>query len=320
VKRFTEPHHLASLLTLAHDIHQHLWPESLVRALSDRREPPMLLRGRDGWRLRLRGEPEAPVDLGDHDPGRRAALAEADGLDRVLVAPSTPLGIEALRAAEAEPLLEAYHEGVGALPEPFGAWAAVGLAAPDAAALSRRIDEGFAGACVAAEALGGPAGYDRLGPVLETLERRDAPLLIHPGSVALPAPHGAPPWWGALTDYVSSMHAAWHAFAVWGRPAHPGLRVCFAMLAGLAPLHRERLLARGGRLSQDPGVFLDVSSYGERAVDMVVREIGVDPLVFGSDRPVVEARELALGDAVDAALRERNPARLLGAVPAQVPA
>jgi predicted TIM-barrel fold metal-dependent hydrolase len=307
-------------VTLAHDIHQHLWPESLVRALSERREPPMLLRGRDGWRLRLHGEPEAPVDLGDHDPDRRAALAEADGLDRVLIAPSAPLGIEALPAADAEPLLEAYHDGVGALPEPFGAWVAVGLAEPDAAALSRRLDEGFAGACVAAEALGGPAGYDRLGPVLETLERRDAPLLIHPGPVALPAPHGAPPWWGPLTDYVSSMHAAWHAFAVWGRPAHPGLRVCFAMLAGLAPLHRERLLARGGRLSLDPGVFLDVSSYGERAVDMVLREVGVDPLVFGSDRPVVEARELALGDAVDAALRGRNPARLLGAVAAQVPA
>src|SRR3954447_23996855 len=111
----------------------------------------MLLRGRDGWRLRLRGEPEAPLDLGDHDPGRRAALAEADGLARVLVAPSTPLGIEALPAAEAEPVLDAYHEGAGALPEPFGAWAAVGLAAPDAAGLSRRIDHGLAGACVAGQ-------------------------------------------------------------------------------------------------------------------------------------------------------------------------
>src|SRR5436190_954455 len=208
-------------MALAYDIHQHLWPDALLRALAERREPPQLLRGREGWRLRLRGEPDTPVDLADHDPDLRAALAEAD----------------------------------------------------------------------------------RLGPVLETLERRDAPLLVHPGPIAAAAPEGAPRWWGALTDYVSSMHAAWHAFAVWGRPAHPWLRVCFAMLAGLAPLHRERLLARGGRLPLDPGVFLDVSSYGERAVDMMVREIGVDRLVLGSDRPVVEARSLALGDAVDAALR-----------------
>jgi hypothetical protein len=107
------------------------------------------------------------------------------------------------------------------------------------------------------------------------------------------------------------MQTAWHAFAVWGRPAHPGLRVCFAMLAGLAPLQRERLLARGGTAISDAGVFLDVSSYGERAVDAVLREVGVDRLVYGSDRPVVPAAELPLGDAVRTALRRRNPARLL---------
>jgi 6-methylsalicylate decarboxylase len=293
------------------DVHQHLWPEPLLRALSQRREPPMLARGDQGWTLRLRGEPEAPVDLGDHDPDRRAALAHADGLERVLVAPSTPLGIEALPAGEAEPLLEAYHEGVAALPAPFGGWAAVGLAAPDPAALGVLLDEGFAGACVAAEALHDPAGYDRLGPVLETLERCGAPLLIHPGPAPAPAPPAAPRWWAAVADYVTAMHTAWYAFAAWGRPAHPGLRVCFAMLAGLAPLHRERLLARGGRALADPAVFLDVSSYGDRAVDAMVRELGVDQLVFGSDRPVIAPRELSLGDAVRAAIRERNPDRLL---------
>lgn len=294
------------------DIHQHLWPEPLLRGLSQRREPPMIVRGARGWMLRLLGEPEAPVDLADHDPDRRAALVDADGLDRALVAPSTPLGIEALPAAEVEPLLAAYHEGVAALPAPFGGWAAVGLRAPDPAALSRHLDQGFAGACVAADALGGPAAYERLGPVLETLERRGAPLFIHPGAVATAAPRAAPRWWAALTDYAAAMQTAWYAFAVWGRPAHPRLRVCFAMLAGLAPLHRERLLARGGQPARDPGVFLDVSSYGERAVDAVLREVGVDQLVFGSDRPVVAARDLSLGDAVRAALRERNPSRLLG--------
>ena len=58
-------------------------------------------------------------------------------------------------------------------------------------------------------------------------------------------------------------------------------------------------------------MFLDVSSYGDRAVDAVLREVGVDRLVHGSDRPVVAPLELPLGDAVRAALRERNPARLL---------
>lgn len=73
----------------------------------------------------------------------------ADGLERALVAPSTPLGIEALATGEAEPLLDADHEGVRALPGEFGAWAAVALAEPDAAALEPLLDAGFADACVA---------------------------------------------------------------------------------------------------------------------------------------------------------------------------
>jgi predicted TIM-barrel fold metal-dependent hydrolase len=106
------------------------------------------------------------------------------------------------------------------------------------------------------------------------------------------------------------MNAAWHAFAAFG-PGHPRLRVCFAMLAGLGPLHRERLLVRGGRAVARPDVFLDTSSYGPRAIDAVIREIGVDSLVYGSDRPVLPAAEPALGEAVHVALRARNPARLL---------
>jgi hypothetical protein len=302
------------------DIHQHLWPEPFVRALSLRSEPPMLVRRADGWALRLRGEPEAPLDLGDHDPDRRAALVRADGLDRALVAPSVPLGVEALPAGEAEPLLEAYHAGVSALPVEFGAWAAVGLADPDPVALAGLLDAGFAGACVAAGALGGPDGLDRLGPVLETLERRGAPLLVHPGPAPAADADGLPRWWAALTGYVATMQTAWHAFAVWGRAAHPGLRVCFAMLAGLAPLQRERLVARGGPAISDPDVFLDVSSYGARSVDAVLREVGVDRLVHGSDRPVVPVAELPLGDAVRTALRERNPARLLSTTITEVPA
>jgi hypothetical protein len=302
------------------DVHQHLWPEPLLRALSLRHETPRLVRRRDGWALRLRGEPEAAIDLADHEPDRRAALVRADGLDRALVAPSVPLGIEALPAAEAEPLLAAYHEGAEALPEELGAWAAVALAEPDPSALEGLLGAGFVGACVSADALAGPDGFDRLGPVLELLERRGAPLFVHPGPA--PAPPSdvgrMPGWWSALTGYVASMQAAWHAFAVWGRPAHADLRVCFAMLAGLAPLQRERLLARGGSAPNDPDVFLDVASYGGRTVDAVLREVGVDRLVEGSDRPVIGLTDLGLGDAVRTALRERNPARLLSPTTTEV--
>ena len=301
------------------DVHQHLWPEPLLAELARRREAPRLRRHRDGWLIEVPGEPDSPVELSDHDPDLRAELVRADGLERAYVALSSPLGIEALPPAAARPLLDAWHEGAAALPFEFGAWAAPCLAEPDAGELAALLDRGFAGACVPAGALAYAAGWERCGPLLELLEERDAPLFVHPGpdpgavraeGIAA-AGARVPPWWPALTGYVAAMNAAWHAFAAFGRPSHPGLRVCFAMLAGLGPLHRERLVARGGLSAADPNVFLDTSSYGPRAVDAIIRELGVDALVYGSDRPVIPAAEPGLGEAVQIAMRVRNPARLL---------
>jgi predicted TIM-barrel fold metal-dependent hydrolase len=306
------------------DVHQHLWPEPLLAALARRDKPPRLVRHGDGWTFEIHGEPDGPVDLADHDPDRRVRALDALGVDRAIVAPSLPLGVEALPADEAAPLIEAYHRGVADLPPRFGAWASVSLAAPDPRALADLLDQGFAGACVAAEALSGTAGFAALREVLDVLERRGAPLFIHPGpsplTLATPCASDAPAWWPAMTRYVASMNAAWHAFGAIGRPAHPRLRVCFAMLAGLAPLHRERLVARGGRPAADPLTFVDSSSYGARAVDAMIRELGVDAIVHGSDLPVVAGLEPALGEAVRVALRERNPARLLTSQTAEVPA
>jgi hypothetical protein len=313
LKRFTETFNKNVQI----DVHQHLWPEPLVAELARRREPPRLRRRREGWLVEVPGEPDAAVDLADHDPEARAALVRADGLDRAYIALSCPLGIEALPPDAAGPLLEAWHAGVAALPAELGAWAAPCLAEPDPAGLAVLLDDGFVGACVPAEALATRAGLERCGPLLELLEERGAALLVHPGPApdTLSALGGGdatlPPWWPAATRYVAAMNAAWHAFAAFGRPAHRRLKVCFAMLAGLGPLHRERLVARGGRSAPDPDAFLDTSSYGARAADAVIRELGVDALVYGSDRPVLPAAEPALGEAVRVALRARNPARLL---------
>ena len=110
------------------------------------------------------------------------------------------------------------------------------------------------------------------------------------------------------------MSAAWHAWAEWGRRAHPQLRVVFAMLAGLAPLHAERLAARGGpsEAVHDALTFFDTSSYGPRAIDAMLRVVGVDRLLYGSDRPVIAPVALsALGPAAEHAIGVSNPERLV---------
>jgi 6-methylsalicylate decarboxylase len=310
------------------DVHQHVWPEALIAALRARRRPPRMR----GWILELAGEPDYEVDPAAHDVEARAALADTDGLDLALVSLSSPLGIEWLAPDEAGELLEAYHEGVLALPAPFGAWAAACLSEIDPPALERELDRGFVGLQLPATALLDAAGYDRVGPLLEVLERCRKPLLVHPGpaggvgSVAQEigdvwvarevsdrsVTRETPPWWPAIVSYVQQMHAAWFFFRAHGRSRHPDLKVCFALLAGLAPLHGERFAARtGDRNVIDEDVFLEVSSYGTRAVDATVRVLGIDPLVNGTDRPYGEPVRLDLGAAAIHALRSVNPLRLL---------
>jgi hypothetical protein len=312
------------------DTHQHLWPESLIATLASRREAPLLRRDGRGWALRLRDEPDCAFDPADHDPDQRARLVARDGVGRALLAISSPLGIEALPRAEAEPLLDAHNTGLLELGGPFGVWGAVSLRPPDPADVDALLDAGAVGISLPAGALGGPHGLERCGALLERLVRRGAPRLVHPGPDPWrfwrPQPYAepaVPAWWPAMTRYVADMNAAWHAFAAFGRPAHPRLRVVFAMLAGLAPLHGERLAVRGGPAGAiaDEHVFYDTSSYAVRAIDALVRCVGIDQLVHGSDRPVVAASPAApLGAAAAEAMTGANVARLLGEGPIAVAA
>ena len=289
------------------DVHQHVWPEALIEALRARRAAPRLR----GWTLELAGEPDYEVDPRDHDADQRAAVARADGLDLALVSLSSPLGIESLPPHDATELIAAYHEGALTLPEPFGAWAAACLTDVDAGALSRELERGFVGLQLPATSLLDREGYDNAGPLLEVLEEEGLPLLVHPGP-ATAIPGDQPAWWPAMVSYVQQMHAAWFAFRVHGRPRHPRLRVCFALLAGLASLHGERFASRAGdRGVVDRDVFLDVSSYGTRAVDATVRVVGIDALVNGSDRPYAEPVSLDLSPAALHAIRSANAMRLL---------
>jgi hypothetical protein len=289
------------------DVHQHVWPPALIEALHGRAAQPSL----SEWRLSLSGEPDYEVLPADHDIDLRARQARDDGVEVAIVSLSSALGIEQLAPDEAAPLLDAYHEGALELPTPFRAWAAAGLSDVDPDALARLLDRGFVGLQLPATTLLDERGYAHVAPLLDVLEAGDRALFVHPGP-ATRSRGVVPGWWPAIVDYVQQMHAAWYGFRVFGRPRHPRLRVCFAMLAGLAPVHSERFAARTGERSVvDKQCFLEISSYGTRAIDAVVRVLGIDVLVNGSDRPYAEPVVPDLGDAVMFALRNANPDRLL---------
>jgi hypothetical protein len=305
------------------DVHQHLWSPELLDALARRARAPRVRRAGADWALELAGEPPSTVPA--DDGGARAALVHDDGLDQAVVALSTALGVELLPPAEAEPLLAAWDATAATLPPELQTWAAASLTGDldDEATRLRPRLERHSGLCLPAAALATPAAVQRLSPLLDVLERSGRPLFVHPGPANVAA--DAPAWWPALTDYVAQLQAAWLAFVVAGRPAHPRLRVVFAALAGLAPLQSERLAARGGPAQAartDPHLFYDTSSYGPHAIGWMTITAGLRQLVHGSDRPVVAFAPQAgpgLGDAAWLALSTTNPERLFAPEPDATP-
>jgi 6-methylsalicylate decarboxylase len=178
---------------------------------------------------------------------------------------------------------------------------------PDPDDVDRVLGRGCVGLSLPAGALSSVDALSRLHSVLARLELLGAPVLVHPGPGRRePQARGEasladPLWWPALTRYVADMQAAWLAFLAAGRLQHPELRVVFSMLAGLAPLHAERLASRGGPAPDvpDPLVFYDTSSYGPSAVRRLAELVGAQQLLYGSDRPVVEPGEVNTPNRLD---------------------
>jgi hypothetical protein len=289
------------------DVHQHLWVAELVEALRARSSAPRVI----GSTLCLDGEPNYEIDPVVQQPDRRAALDPALAL--IVLSMSSPLGMESLPPDQARPLLSAWHEGVLQLPPPFTAWASVSLLEPDLDELNVLLDKGFAGVQVPATAMSTPAAVERLAPVLRVCEQAGRAVFVHPGPVGSDlARAGLPPWWPAVVDYAAQLHAAWWAWHAVGRSLLPTLRICFAAGGGLGAVHLERFLARGGQdRCLDRDTFVDTSSYGARAQDALIRVLGIDVIVNGSDRPYAEPADAGLGSAANRAISVINPTRLL---------
>ena len=292
------------------DIHQHLWPDALLSSLARRTVAPRLRRDGREWLLELEGDAPAPFDPRDHDLAPRAALAEADGLQRVVVAPVAPArhrvaAVGRPRRCSTPSIAacsrRARRSSCG------GAWC---WAIPLRARVESLLDAGAVGLSLPAGALSGPAGIERLGPALEALSASAAPLFIHPGPAA-----GSPAWFPALTAYVAEMSTAWHAWAQWGRPAHPRaagrLRDARRAWRRCTPSGSPRAAAPAEAV-HDPLTAFDTSSYGPKAIDAMLRVVGVDRLLYGSDRPVIEPAGLAaLGAAAEHAISVTNPERFV---------
>src|SRR4051794_35754999 len=121
------------------DVHQHLLTEPLLAALAARARPPRVRRDGHGWVLELAGDPDHPIARAEYDADARAERVPEDGVDRALVCMSSVFGIESLPRDEAQPLLDAYAEGVSELPPEFGHWASACVADPQPDEIEARL-------------------------------------------------------------------------------------------------------------------------------------------------------------------------------------
>jgi hypothetical protein len=221
------------------DLHQHVYTRPLLERLERRSSLPFARSTAGKTVIHAAGEEPFAVDSVQEVGGRRAGLLAEDGVDRAIVAISSPLGIEALPRAGALELIEAHLEGVDALPEGFAPWGPVALDHLDPDDVDAVLGWGCAGVSLPAGALADRHALGRLGPLLARAERRGGLLFVHPGPAPRsvdrfarqpgPAPGESswsgggtspdPHWWPALTSYVSQMQAAWCLADLLGRAA-----------------------------------------------------------------------------------------------------
>ena len=301
------------------DVHQHLWPEAVLRVLERRGAPPRSSWRDDRWLVELAGEPAFEVDPEQHDPEARAAELQ---VDKALVALSGPVGIEALPLRDALAAIAAWQEAATRLPDALGWWASTpaALTGDGEAEIAREaIAAGAAGVLLTADRLASPTSARTALPLLKAVAETGAPVFIHPGPAAGGTPSD-PSWWSPASRYVAQQQAAWHAFHSVVRPQLPNLKAIFALLAGLAPLQAERTALKGGPSDDaalaDPLTFYDTSSYGPRAVRAMATAVGIGQLVHGTDAPVDEPHkdpvEAAFGPGFAQLVKTSAPHRALG--------
>ena len=280
LKRFTETFHKRNCRSTSTSTSGPSRSSRRSRGAASRRAAP---RAAAAGPSSVPGEPDCAGRLADHDPDRaRRARWRRRPRPRATWRLSCPLGIEALPPDEAAPLLDACHEGVaGAARARSAPGPRRALSEPDPADARRASSTAaFVGrrACPPRRSRDRRAST-RCGPLLEVLERRGAPLLVHPG----PRParcarrRAAARRRGGRRSPATwpRMNAAWHAFAARGAGRRTrGCASCFAMLAGLAPLHaRAPGRARRPAARRRPATPSSTPRRtAPRAIDAVVRD------------------------------------------------
>ena len=232
------------------DVHQHLWPEAVLRVLERRVGAPKARWQGRRWRVDLPGEPTFEVDPRDHDAElARRRPEHRQGARRPLRAPSAS---RAFPDRDALAAIAAWQEAASSCPTS----SAGGPPLPPPSPADEQADI----------VPGGHRRWRRRSlppgrPARSPDERADrprrsskpspTPALPSSSTPARPtAPKASPPGGRPPPRYVAQQHAAWHAFHARGPPPASQPRVpsspCSPASPRFRPSARSPRAARSG--------------------------------------------------------------------------
>jgi aminocarboxymuconate-semialdehyde decarboxylase len=301
------------------DWHSHFSPPGFTRALRERTTSPYVRTDADGNDLLFVLSESRPFPPSYFDPEVRLKSLDEAGIDRQVIC--WP-GIDALPATESVPLARVFNESaaelVRAYPERFSAFASLPLEDPKLAAreLVWAHEAGLIGAVVPSEIFASVETARRYELLLETANRLRSHLFVHPRFV--PGP-GEPPLVPPGIDHAfqrignlvvqDKLTAAYFTLSLTDLlDPYSDIIVHLANLGGALPFLVERLEAGKHHYDGPPlidrlrRIYVDVSSFGPRAIGFVREVLGADRLLLGTDQPVFLPK-----DRVDAVLRTVAP-------------
>ncbi len=291
------------------DVQTHHMPEAYVKALAARTDYPRFEKEGDGWAAL--GTPQARLPMGSGILDLSAKLEEMDAcrIDMALLSVNIPGPDLAADPKEADELARIGNDGIAEAvsrhPDRFRGFASLGYGDIDGTCkeLERCVDDlGFVGLQVFAY-VGGrrPLDDPAFGPVWAILAARGIPLVLHPG----PSPSGpvyGDYWLGPLVGFLFDESLAALRLILSGiMDRQPDLKVLLPHGGAVLPLlmgRIDRLTAShpgGSEIPRPPShyferIYTDAVAHSGAALDLALREMGPDRMMFATDAPWVPAK------------------------------
>jgi predicted TIM-barrel fold metal-dependent hydrolase len=294
---------------IAIDMHSHFYGAGLDIAMRRRRQAPMLAE-EDGVEKLAAMTARFPFTPPYVDLDARRAWMAAQGYSAQLLTYPGALGLDALPAAEAAPVLYAYNDALAGICRAnagtFHGLGGLPLADMDAAAAEMkrlRAELGLLGALLPGNYFTSIAAVDAVRPVLAQADDAGAHILIHPGLIPgeTPTPPTAdnPGYRASAVQLQATVSQIVLTLILSDLlESYPGIGFQVINLGGTIPFIEERMVSIAEDRTPDKPfprdrlrrLYYDTASLGPRALAAAVQCFGAERIVLGSDFPIFQGR------------------------------